>query len=833
MASRQARRDGFIRRRTVEHGLAGPSLRLRHGLFHLAGLTPPHALALTLCVLTCLVGVAVADDYGIWGDTHQQRAIGEATLRHLAGERGLNLLWPPWNRLYGPIFETPLALVERLLGRDDSRLVFLSRHLLTHLFFVAAGFAGYLLALRLFGSRWLALFALLLFLLHPRIYAHSFFNSKDVPFLSLFMICLWLAHRAFGASGASGSSARGPVGAVALSGVAAGLLINLRIMGLVFVAMVALMCLCDIFAAGDREERRRAIVRGTLFALAAAAVFYATMPYLWPHPVTRFMEILEVLSAHPTDRPQLFQGELVFGSELPPSYLPVWFGITTPPLALLLGAVGLAALVWRILPRPLASLSRNSPLRFELFIAACFLLPVLAAIVLRPTLYSGWRHFYFLWAPFVLLATSGLRVLVEALRESGRTFLPLRLSSHLPSRVSVAAATGLAALGLATTVVEMTRLSPHQQLYFNMLADRPGIAEPLQKRFHLHDTFGAPHGYDHVVEELAGPGGHADAINIRPHTSEQRQRQFAQLGIAKPRSRDIELLRQRDQERFTFDPNADPDFYLRAYRRGALSSALFPPKLYERRLYGQPIVQLATPDLSRVDEATANTYRSIYRDVTSGTPALGGNIDVHRGETAITWVKESCRAGELHHTRDMTVVPLDAARERQTRRAYGVRVDDACLWQVPLPDYPIAKILLHDIGMLVSDAYMEERRRRYLALSATPPAARSTFDVYLEDGTLFYIRTPCDRADTEASFFVHVRPAHLGDIPQSRRRHGFEALDFRFGGFDPLWHYASGDIFDGVCMAALELPDYAIASVGTGQYAAGDAGLWRVDIGGA
>ena len=53
------------------------------------------------------------------------------------------------------------------------------RHYATHLFWLGGGFACFLLARRLFGSGPLALLAMLLFLLHPRLYAHAFFNSND------------------------------------------------------------------------------------------------------------------------------------------------------------------------------------------------------------------------------------------------------------------------------------------------------------------------------------------------------------------------------------------------------------------------------------------------------------------------------------------------------------------------------------------------------------------------------------------------------------------------------------------------------------------------------
>ena len=824
---------------------------------------PRHAWALGILALALLLGVTAADDYSAGPDTDDQIEIGEATLRHLAGESGLNLLSTPHNRLYGPVFEVPLRLVQRIFHTDEGHGL-VARHLLTHLLFLASGFAGYLLAWRMFGSRWLALFALLLFLLHPRIYAHSFFNSKDVPFLAMFMICLWLAHRAFrpqspahssstaaGTVGAAVYGANAVYGAFALCGVAAGLLTTLRISGLVFVAVVVLMRFCDIVLAGGWRERQRAIASCALFAFASVATYYATMPYLWADPLERVGEIVTVMLAHPTDISALFQGEIMRRSELPPSYLPVWFGITTPPLALALGAVGLGALVWRCgavgtsasgerHARPLAvriaALLRNAPLRFELLVGACLALPVLAVVVLQPALYDGWRHFYFLWAPFVLLAASGLLTLAQGASVACRRFLPLE--------APVATVAGLAALGLGAIAVEVIRMHPDQDNYFNVLATGPHNARPVHQRY-FHVSANSIRSMIYILEELA-PREQPDAVfNVN-----FREAQWPDPLDITPDNRKFGFLSQRDRRRFKLDPNADMDFFISRGPRirtpgwaasqtaapyvndlGGLTPLVTPPVLYERQIYGRVIMQVATPDLSRVDTATARAFRALYRDVTAGVPALGGETDVYRSETAVTWVKESCPAGGVNRRLGMTVFPLDAARAPQWFRAYGVRIGDACLWRVPLPEYAIAKILLLGIGTLASDAHLEERRRRHAAITAGSPAARSTFDLYLEDGTLTYIKNPCVEADTEAPFFLHVVPVHLSDLPISRRRAGMEALDFRFGASKPSWRTVAGDIFDGICMATLTLPHYPIANIATGQYMP-DGDLWRVDIGG-
>ena len=132
----------------------------------------------------------------------------------------------------------PLIIAERLLGLEDSRAVYLSRRLITHAFFLIGGFFAWLLAYRLFGSRLVALFAMLIFLLHPRIYAHSFFNTKDLPFLSAFMVSLYLIHRAF---------RRDSVWAFALCGVGVALLTGVRVMGLMLIPAVLGMLALDGF----------------------------------------------------------------------------------------------------------------------------------------------------------------------------------------------------------------------------------------------------------------------------------------------------------------------------------------------------------------------------------------------------------------------------------------------------------------------------------------------------------------------------------------------------------------------------------------------------------
>ena len=109
-------------------------------------------------------------------------------------------------------------------------------------------------------------------------------------------------------------------------------------------------------------------------------------------------------------------------------------------------------------------------------------------------------------------------------------------------------------------------------------------------------------------------------------------------------------------------------------------------------------------------------------------------------------------------------------------------------------------------------------RAAYPSLVSTEPLARKDFDVYLDDNTVYYLKEPCQRDDTKATFFLHVFPTNLEYLPYHRRDHGFVNLDFLF--------IERGVMFDSKCMASVNLPQYDIAGFRTGSFE--DGQKWSV-----
>ena len=791
---------------------------------------PFWAQALALCALFAIVGVAILDDYGVGNAEPLTRKVAKANADYIATLDINDLLKTPSfgfaYRYNGIAFEMPLLLAERalgLLGLQDIRHIYLMRHLLAHLFFIAGGFACGMLAYRMLGSRWIATFAMLMFLLHPRLYAHSFFNIRDIPFAVALLIALYLTHRAF---------RRDTLGAFLLCGIAVGVAIELRVFGLMLLPMILATRALDLWQASGGAERRRVLTTGAAFAIAALATVHIIHPYYWENPL-RFIEGISFLSQRSASEENLFMGEIYLADALPWNYIPVWFAITAPPLALPLGALGAAAVCWRAIARPLAAL-RDRETRFRVLLLGCIALPVTSAIVLQSSIYDGWRQMYFLWGPFCLLATVGLRALANNNAAPGGWKVAARLPGWIRGgggrlrTARRALAYGAAGAGLITTATAMAALHPHEYVYFNALVDSetPGA---LAKRYDMDYWQMAHH---QLLEYLLAryPDG-APRVSLAENRS--------------PR-----LLPQRDRDRIVHASALDADFYLNA-RRYYLRDTPEPPTFHSIRAYDSDIAFILAPN----SDAYRGYYRAEYNDVEANGDLLARSaFDIYAHNGALHYISANCaplladpRASVFLH-----IFPADPADLPAGRREYGFEnrdfliarheafsthtafFDGKCVIRRPLPGYPLARVRTGqnaaasggdewraDIDM-VAHAAARAVHDGILAGDYGAPAAQSRFDLYLSGDTLAYLKEPCAAGDTDARFFLHIFPADPADLPADGGEIGFANLDFQFADHGAY----AGDI----CAATRDIPDYPIERIRTGQFVSGEGDLWRAEF---
>lgn len=370
--------------------------------------------------------------YGISWDENAQRDIGTTSLNYVLGHSDRLLTF--FNRDYGVAFELPLVIAEKALKLQDTRAIYEMRHLATHILFLISAVFLFKLIDNIYKNKKLAVAGFLMLVLNPLLYAHSFFNSKDIPFLSVFIICLYLNHKAL---------SNKKYFNFVLLGIASGLLINIRIMGIIlpFFSVVFLA----INAIKSKQWHFNLIALGVL-ALSCLSALYVTWPFLWINPIGNFMYALHNMSKFRWDGFVLFGGKAMRASQIPWYYAPVWFFITSPLTYIAAGLAGIALLIWNTAKKPIKAL--HDPIIYaNLMFAACFAAPILSVILLHSVLYDSWRQLFFIYPSFVMLAIFGL--------------------SQIKRQLTKQIVTGIFAVTFAGLGIFMIANHPFQQAYFN------------------------------------------------------------------------------------------------------------------------------------------------------------------------------------------------------------------------------------------------------------------------------------------------------------------------------------------------------------------------------
>ena len=217
---------------------------------------------------------------------------------------------------------------------------------------------------------------------------------------------------------------------------------------------------------------------------------------------------------------------------------------------------------------------------------------------------------------------------------------------------------------------------------------------------------------------------------------------------------------------------------------------------------------------------------------------IGFDVSYDENENKLIYVRENCRAEDIEAPVFLHVFPMDKADLPDSRRRdefgfhLGRRVlhlDGRCVAERDLPDYPIGRIRTGqytDEGRIwsvwIDPSDDAEPRLSYQKVMADGPIIRADFDVYMDDHRLIYVKEGCRAEDLEARVFLHVFPMDKADLPDSRRRYGFDNLDFDLG--------RRVLYLDGRCVAVRDLPDYPIGRIRTGQFIQGQGTLWTSEF---
>jgi hypothetical protein len=416
--------------------------------------TLPDIVAGVVLLSLFFLGIEIYSDYGLSWDEPTQLQLGIQNFRYIfKGDPSLLMNKDRW---YGPLFEIFLIAAQ---SRGSLDRIFLSRHLLNFLAFFIGCIAFYLLAKKFTRNGWFGLIGVICFIISPRIFADAFYNTKDIPFLTAYTICLlsllWFVEKPK------------PFRA-AVHGLFSACLLSIRLPGLSIPALTVLGLAIEVLT--KRGTWKRAVISFTIYLATTVAFTIIFWPALWQNPAAGFLEAFAFMSRFPHNSEMLYLGKLISDSSPPWHYVLVWIGITTPILYLIgflfgfISIIGRVFKAFRFFPNGFQPDRRN-----DLLIVCAFFGPVLAVIGLHSSLYSGWRQMFFLYTPFLLVMLAGFKVIFDW------------LLAHLRKQLAVAIGVIFLVLGILPTTVWMITYHPYQNVYFNRLAGAD--MKIIQQRF--------------------------------------------------------------------------------------------------------------------------------------------------------------------------------------------------------------------------------------------------------------------------------------------------------------------------------------------------------------
>jgi hypothetical protein len=382
-----------------------------------------------IAIFLVLLALLIFVDYGItWDETVElfKRHKGPRTFAFWFG--GFDPSNAPFTTGHNPFtFFIYYTLHHGLEALGLATEIHETYHLLTAFIAILGFVLSYRVACSILPERW-ALVAAVFVMLSPRFFGHSFANFKDIPFAVAWLFCI---HTLLGA--VRNLTTR----KILLHGAALGVLLTVRIGGLMFVPISVL----GIALGAYNSERPQWLQRALGFTAAmglALAIHYLSYPYLLLHPIDGIWELLSTQSQFAWQGETLTLGQAIHSDAVPFWYAPLWLLITLPEIIVLGVVMAILFFVFR-LARPTVE---------GTILGVSLGLPLAYVILTAAPIYDGARHILFLFPLLTIVAFWGLHALHQ----------------RLPWSFALPGVLAVAGLSLIFTIVQ---LHPYQSTYFN------------------------------------------------------------------------------------------------------------------------------------------------------------------------------------------------------------------------------------------------------------------------------------------------------------------------------------------------------------------------------
>ena len=417
-------------------------------------------------IILGVVGYILHKDYGISLDEESTRLHGLVSLNYISefffsNEKfafQTNEIIPKLNEYdykeYGIFFEILLTLIiEIFLEIKNFSEIFHARHFLNHLLFIISVICFYFLCLNIFKNKIYSFFGAAILYTSPRIFGNSFYNDKDLVFLSFFIFLIFFSIKFL---------KKPEYHNVLLLSFFSAIATNIRVIGIYVFFLVALFLFFQILMKNKFHLKKINLL--VILIFSNFAFLYVIWPFLWEAPFENILYALKSFSKYSWGGNVFYLSNFYKAEFLPWHYLIIYFFATTPILLSSIIFLGIYQIIFRFIKR-FISIDKNNSYKdiwrgekekIFLFIFFSVATPLLSIYFFNSTVYNGWRHLYFLFPCLILI---------------GIYFLDTVLSFYSKKR-AVLISVSILTIICINNLYNLVKLHPYQYVYFNSIFEK-------------------------------------------------------------------------------------------------------------------------------------------------------------------------------------------------------------------------------------------------------------------------------------------------------------------------------------------------------------------------
>ena len=216
---------------------------------------------------------------------------------------------------------------------DSEGALLISKHFVVFLFFFISGIFFYLILRKIIDNEDFSRFGTIIYLTYPYLFGQAMFSPKDIPFMSIWVVCTYLIFNIFEKLL---NNKNVNFKNIFIFSIFTSYLLSIRIAGiLIFIQYIFMFLIYINLPTIKLSTFVKKYYLKILFFLTNLIFFtFLFYPIFWTNPLL-IVDAINLMSNHFNNVGTTTYGKIMYATNLPPTYLPIWFSVKIPVIILL------------------------------------------------------------------------------------------------------------------------------------------------------------------------------------------------------------------------------------------------------------------------------------------------------------------------------------------------------------------------------------------------------------------------------------------------------------------------------------------------------------------